>query len=157
MKTLITAAQVVAQAFGDGEYLAPEVVGEADIAAAEHVWIEPVVGARLYAKLLEGEYASLVEEYVAPALAMAVRVVLQPALNERTGQTGLVIPSTPYAETASAASATALMASLRRRRQMLLRRLSDHLSNNDTLYPEYDAVGDVVKHCYRDGGFIQVL
>ena len=154
MKTLITPAQVVALAFGDGEYLAAEAVGEADIAAAEHVWIEPIVGPQLYARLLEGDYATLIEEYVAPALAMAVRVVLQPALNVRTGQTGLVIPSTPYAETSSHAAANALIESLRRRRRMLMARLSDHLSNNCTLYPEYDVKGDVVKLCAIHGGIV---
>ena len=39
MNTLITPAQAVASAFTDGEYLAPEAIGEGDIAAAEQRYI----------------------------------------------------------------------------------------------------------------------
>ncbi len=35
MNTLITPAQAVASAFTDGQYLAPEAIGEGDIAAAD--------------------------------------------------------------------------------------------------------------------------
>jgi len=41
MNTLITPAQAVASAFTDGEYLAPEAIGEGDIAAAEKRYIVP--------------------------------------------------------------------------------------------------------------------
>ena len=44
MNTLITPAQAVASAFTDGEYLAPEAIGEGDIAAAEQRYIVPVIG-----------------------------------------------------------------------------------------------------------------
>lgn len=44
MKTLITPLQVLRLAFGEGEYLPPESVTEADIAAAERRYLVPVIG-----------------------------------------------------------------------------------------------------------------
>ena len=54
MNTLITPAQAVASAFTDGEYLAPEAIGEGDIAAAEQRYIVPVIGRAFHEKLLAG-------------------------------------------------------------------------------------------------------
>ena len=64
MNTLITPAQAVALAFADGEYLAPESVTQSDIAAAEQRYIVPVIGRRLYEKLLAGSHASFTTEYI---------------------------------------------------------------------------------------------
>lgn len=47
MKTLITPSQAVALAFTDGEYVSPAAVGESDIAAAMHRYVEPVIGTPL--------------------------------------------------------------------------------------------------------------
>ena len=54
MKTLITPEQVVALAYADGEYLPPEQITGADIAAAEERRIVPVVGRGLYGRLQIG-------------------------------------------------------------------------------------------------------
>ena len=93
MKNLITNEQVISLAFGDGEYLSPEVVLDSDIASATEQYIIPVVGAQLCEEMLNGAQRTLLNDYVAPALAMAVRTMIQPALNVRTGQGGLYIPS----------------------------------------------------------------
>ena len=79
MKNLITNEQVISLAFGDGEYLSPEVILDSDIALAEDRYIVPVVGAELHQALLDGSYPTLLDDFVAPALAMAVRTVVQPA------------------------------------------------------------------------------
>ena len=54
MNTLVTPLQVLKLAFGEGEYLPPEIIAEADIAGAEQRHIVPVVGRALYEKLLAG-------------------------------------------------------------------------------------------------------
>ena len=154
IKCLITPHEVVRLAFGDGEYIAEETVTMADIAAAEFSHIRPIVGEALYKRMLENGYAELVEEYVAPALAMAVRVMIQPALNVRTGQGGLVMPSTAHASAATTAASEALLGSLRQRRQRLIARLSHHLKENAEKYIEYDAANDITNKCRIDGGFI---
>ena len=93
MQNVITNEQVIQLAFGDGEYLSPEVILVSDITTAEHRYILPLVGEELYKALLGGSYATLLNDYVAPALAMAVRTMIQPALNVCTGQAGLRISS----------------------------------------------------------------
>ena len=101
MKNIITNEEVIELAFGDGEYVSPDVVGDADIAAAAIHYIIPVVGAELYEEMLEGSHPTLRNDFVAPALAMAVRTMIQPSLNVRTGQAGLHIPSSARADTST--------------------------------------------------------
>ena len=48
MQTLITPTVVVARAFADGEYIAPETVSEAAIVAAQETYLRPVTGDALY-------------------------------------------------------------------------------------------------------------
>ena len=78
MKNLITNEQVISLAFADGEYLSPEVVLDSDIASATSRYIIPIVGAELYEALLNGSHQSLLDDFVAPALAMAVRTMISP-------------------------------------------------------------------------------
>ncbi|MBQ5648099.1 MAG: hypothetical protein IIV16_03130 [Alistipes sp.] len=156
MKYLITNQEVVALAFGDGEYLSAEVVSEADIAVAEERYIRPIVGEMLYEKLLSGVYTSLCEEYVAPALAMAVREMIQPALNVRTGQCGLSVSTSMRSDSATKSAAESLQRSLVKRRRALCRRLSNYLNAHASEFPEYDKRGDAMQKCVLDGGYIQI-
>ena len=144
-------------AFGDGEYLAPEVILAADITAAEHRYILPLVGEELYKALLEGSYATLRDDFVAPALAMAVRTTIQPSLNVRTGATGLYIPTSTRGDNASRSATQSLHKSLRMRRQTLLRRLSSHLVAHASEFKEYDPKRDIMLKCTINGGFVQTL
>ena len=156
MKNLITNEQVISLAFGDGEYLSPEVILDSDIALAEDRYILPVVGAELREALLDGSYPTLLDDFVAPALAMAVRTVVQPALNVRTGQAGLQISSSLRADSSTKTAMQSLQKSLRLRRQALLRRLSNHLKNHASEYPAYDPDNDALQNCSIDGGFVQI-
>lgn len=156
MKNLITPEQVISLAFGDGDYISAEVVTEADITLAQHRYISPILGVSLCSAALDEMYDELVNDYIAPALAFAVRVLIQPALNVRCGQTGLVAPSTPVSEAATSSAAQALQRSLERRRDGLLKRLSDHLAEHVECYPEYNPKADAMKKCQTYGGFIQI-
>lgn len=156
MKTLITPAQAVALAFADGEYVSSATVGTPDIAAAMHRYVLPVIGCSLADALAEGRYAALTEDYVAPALAMSVRTMIQRSLNVRTGQVGLSIPTGRGSDTALKSASDELQRSLVRRRHALLRRLSDYLAAHAGEFPEYRPEEDAMQKCSIDGGFVQI-
>lgn len=156
MKNLITPSQCVALAFADGEYIAPEAILEADIAVATHRYINPVAGSALCEAMAAGRYETLLAEYVAPALAMAVRTMLQRALNVRTGQMGLTVPDCSGSQTAVQSASTALQRSLGARRRALLARLSDYLAEHAADFPEYDPSRDAMKNCTINGGIVQI-
>lgn len=65
MQTLITPTVVVARAFADGEYVAPETVSEAAIVAAQETYLRPVTGDALFERLLAGDHADFADEYLA--------------------------------------------------------------------------------------------
>ena len=155
MKNLITNEQVISLAFGDGEYLSSEVILDADIAMAEERYILPVVGAELRKALLKGTYKTLLDDFVAPALAMSVRTMIQPALNVRTGQAGLQISSSLRADSSTKTAMQTLQKSLRLRRQALLRRLSNYLKNHASEFSEYKPSCDILQKWSIDGGFVQ--
>ena len=155
MKNVITNEQVISLAFGDGEYLSPEVILDSDIASAAHRYIVPVVGEELYQELLEGSHRELLDDFVAPALAMAVRTMIQPALNVRTSQAGLIMHSSARSDTATKSAVNALQKSLRLRRQSLLRQLSNYLKNHASEFASYDASRDAMQRCSIDGGYVQ--
>lgn len=144
-------------AFGDGEYISPSTVLDSDIAAAADRYILPVVGAELYQEMLSGSQNGLLNDFVAPALAMAVRTMIQPALNVRTGQGGLHIPSSARSDTSIKTTTLALQKSLCRRRQVLLRQLSNHLRNHPSEFPSYKANEDAMQKCRIDGGYVQMF
>ena len=148
MNTLITPAQAVALAFADGEYLAPESVTQSDIAAAEQRYIVPVIGRRLYEKLLAGSHASFTTEYLAAPAAFFTRIALQPRLDVRTGQCGTVAPK-------SAAYQPAGTQALRRQARTLLRRAAEHLETHAAEFPEYDPHENILNRCTTDGNFVQ--
>ena len=156
MKNLITNEQVIKLAFGDGEFLSPDVVLDSDIASATHRYIIPVVGAELCEAMLGGSHKTLLDDFVAPALAMAVRTMIQPALNVRTGQAGLSISSSLRSDSSTKSAIGSLQRSLRNRRQALLRRLSNYLKNNASEFPSYDVGKDAMQKCSIDGGYVQM-
>ena len=155
MKTLIPPAQVVALAFTDGEYLAPEAVGEGDIAAAEQRYIVPVIGQALYEKLLSGSYADFTAEYLAAPTALFTRIAVQPRLDIRTGQCGTIAPKSGCYQPADAESRRELHRSLRRQARMLLRRAAGRLEAHPGEFPEYDPEKNILKRCSTDGNLVQ--
>ena len=157
MKNIISPAEAVNLAWGTGEYLSPQAVAEADIAAAEQRYIIPVIGRPLAQALADGLYPELRNDYAAPALAMFVRVMLQPTMDVRTGQTGSVVQSGACADPASSEARAASLRALRRRAGVLLRRLSERLDADPASYPEYDPEQNILKHCSTDGGIVQIF
>lgn len=153
MKTLVTPEQIIASAFADGEYLPPEAITEADILAAEYRYLRPVAGEALCEALRGGSHPELLADYAAPALAAAVRLLIQPRLDVRCGAMGTLSPGGSQTEAAGDSRITALTKALRTRMRTLMRRLSDHLESG--AYPEYDPEQNILKHCTIDGNIIQ--
>lgn len=158
MKTLITSEQVAALAFtagGDG-LLDPAAVAESDIAAAEHRYLVPVVGPALYERLLAGEYAELVTDYLAAPLALWTRVLVQPRLEVHTGSCGAVVADPDGAEPVAAEQSQRLLHALRGQARTLMLRASDHLDARAEDYPEYDPKQNILKRCRIHGDFVQI-
>ena len=155
MQNVITNEEVIQLAFGDGEYVSPSVVRDADIDTAAHRYIIPIVGKELYKEMLEGSHATLRSDFVAPALAMAVRTMIQPALDVRTGQAGVSFSSSLRADSSTKAALNALHKSLRLRRQALLKRLSSHLKEHSSEYASYLPGRDIMQKCSINGGYVQ--
>lgn len=155
MQNVITNEQVISLAFSDGEYVSPDVVLDSEIDSAAHRYIVPIVGKEFYKEMLDGAHQTLVADFVAPALAMAVRTVIQPALNVRTGQGGLYIPTSTRSDTATRGTINGFHKSLRLRRDALLRRLSDYLRDHAEEYPSYDAERDIMQKYTISGGYVQ--
>ena len=156
MKTLITNNDVVALAFDGAEYVAPQSITAADIAAATARFITPIVGKPLFAAFCEGRYPDLPEEYVAPALAMGVRVTVQPSLNVRLTTAGLTAPSSTTSSPPSVEASAALANSLAKRLRYLCLRLSQHRDEGCEEYAEYDSDKNPLNRCCIYGGVVQV-
>ena len=157
MKTIIDQSLVLALAFGEAEHLSHQVVGSADIIVATERYITPILGQKLTDALIEGKYSDLAEEYVAPALAFAVRLVIQPAINLRMGDSGLVAPKGEAMESPDSDAVRQLQRSLRMRTKQLLRRLSDYVERNAVQFKEYKSSENIFNRCSIDGGVVQIL
>lgn len=156
MNTLITPLQVLKLAFGDGEYLPPETITEADIAAAEQRHVVPVIGRRLYEKLLDDSYAGFRDAYLAAPTALFTRAVLQPRLDIRTGQCGTTAPKTACGQPAGDTARRSQQRALRAEARTLLLRAAEHLRAHREEFPEYDFENDILRHCTTHGGFVQI-
>ena len=156
MNTLVTPLQVLKLAFGEGEYLPPEIIAEADIAGAEQRHIVPVVGRALYEKLLAGSYPDFRTEYLASPAALFTRAVLQPRLDVRTGQCGTSAPKSDTGQPADEEARRALLRTLRTEARAMLRRAALHLRTHADEFPEYNPSRDILNRCTTDGGFVQI-
>ena len=156
MNNIITPAEVVRLAFTDGEYVAPEAIGEADIEAAIRRRMEPVAGHELCEALRAGAYPDFTAGYAAPAIALCVRVLVQPRLNAATGQTGLAVPSASNRKAADTEARAELMRALRIRAREAVRRMSDYLDAHAAEMAEYDPERNILKRCTCYGGFVQI-
>lgn len=129
IRTLIDSERVMALAYADAPYTPQQMITPAAIISAEQKYLAPVVGGAMIGALAEEKYIKLYEDYVAPALALYVRYVVD-------GQ------GAPTAKSI-----------LQRGRQMM-RRLSDHLEENHSQYPEYEPSENILIRCSLDGGIV---
>ena len=155
MQTLITPTVVVARAFADGEYVAPETVSEAAIVAAQETYLRPVTGDALFERLLAGDHADFTDEYLAAPLALYVRYLIAPQLDLRHGQGGTVQPRSDGFAAASDATLRRSRRALLKTARRLLRRASDYLESHAAQFPLYDPQANVLNRWSIDGKLVQ--
>lgn len=93
IKTLITPSEVIEIAFDDRFRLPAEHINPAQILAAEARYIQPVFGDIYYA-LQQGDLPEFLDDYIKPALALYVKVLLFPTLGVIQGTLGLSYAAT---------------------------------------------------------------
>jgi len=157
MNMLITPEEVIRLSFRESEYLRSTTVLEADIVAATDRFITPIIGQTMVEQLSLGDYRELMSDYIAPALAASVRLLIQPLLNIRTEEAGATSPRTDSTQQAPQSAMLALHNSLKQRARQLLKRVSDHLNKNADKYPEYDPKSNILNRCSINGGFVQTF
>lgn len=155
MKTLISPVQALRLAFPEGGALAPETITEADLAAAEHRYLRPVVGAALHERLLDGAYADFTADCLAPCAALAARLLAGRRLDLHATRIGTLAPKSDCGGPPGEPSLRARQRALRAELQSLLRRASDYLDGHRARFPEYDPEANVLNRCTTDGGFVQ--
>ena len=156
-QTLITPEKVVALAFCDGECIDADAVSTLDIAVAEERCVVAVAGSRMYAAMREGRYVDFCEEYVAPVVALRVRLLMLPSMVARSGRFGVSVPASSTMKSPSERQVTQLERSLREKARALQHRMSRHLNENAKEYPEYDPSQNILNRCSNDGNIVQTL
>ena len=156
MNTLITPLQFQKLAFGSCEYLQPTDFGEADIAAAEQRYILPVIGPALHARLLTGDCADFRTDYLATPVALYTRLLLQPRLDIRTGQSGTTAPKTSWCQPADGEALHRRRHALHSEARALLRRAVEYIETHRDEFPEYRPEKNILNRCSTDGGFVQI-
>ncbi len=156
MKTMITPLQVVRETFGAMEPVSVECISEADIAAAENRYIAPALGAELHAALLEGRYADFVGEYVAPALALYTRYLVQPRLAVKTLSAGTVAPKTSVSQPATDKAQREQRKAVLHEARALLYRAVDHLNAHAGEFAEFDPAACPLNRCRIHGEFVEI-
>lgn len=153
----VSKADILASAFSDGGYIDERVISDTDITTACRRYVIPVTGEALFDALAsKEEYAGLWRGTVVPAIALGVRLVVQPRLYMATQSAGATVYSDNDTAVPSDAMRADVMLSVRRSLSTQLRALSEYLDNNAAAYPEYDARRNILNRCSTDGGIVQI-
>ncbi len=129
-RVIIDPERVLTLAFSGDRFTSAQSITPQSILLAQRKYLEPVIGEAMVEAMAEGAYTTLYEDYVAPALAEYVRIVVD-------------LPSAPADKKG------------RNRARNLMAHLSEHLEENLTQYPEYDPNANVLRRCAIRGGFVQ--
>lgn len=156
-QNIITSAEVIATAFSDGEHIASGSITDIDIATSIEHWIAPITGRALLDAVCEGKYATLRNDYIAPAVALCTRLVVQPRLNVQTSQLGLTVPAGSSHKAADSKAREELQRALRHRAQSARKRLSAYLEQHAAEFKEYCSDDNILTRCSCDGGFVQIF
>ncbi|MFR9650741.1 MAG: hypothetical protein SNG35_01800 [Rikenellaceae bacterium] len=130
MRCLIEPQRVIAIAYAGSGYIPQELITQSDIITAQQRYLIPVVGEGLFNALMMGEYTALYDDYVEPALAHFVKIIVD-------------APASPATKRSLTIART------------MMRRLSDYLDDNARSYPEYSGSENILKRVRLDGGFVQ--
>lgn len=153
MEKLITREEVVRLAFASNPSIAPSAIPETAIVTAQEKFVRPVVG-RLYERIGGGELPALLDEYIKPALAFYVKLLVLPVVASPVGQTGVVKYRSSGFAPASERELSRLERKTRSNALMLMRIAVAHIESNRQLYPEYEPSENVLNRISTDGGIV---
>ncbi|MBR2429026.1 MAG: hypothetical protein IKB15_03500 [Alistipes sp.] len=151
MKRVINPKDVLRLAYSSEELLPSTIILDSDIVEAECRYIEPLVGETMMEALRDGEYGELVDEYIAPALALWTRYLVEQVAYYRCTSCHSKSPSTAMIE-----QLRLTIRALRRKASTLTRRLTNHLNTHGDDYPEYIAFNNPQNHCFIYGDIVQI-
>jgi hypothetical protein len=155
METLITPAQVARMAFTGPDFITEEAVPAATILAAEQKFVRPVLGGSFCAALLRGAYPEFLTDYLQPALALYVKMLMLPSLAVQTGSAGIVEVNSRNLARAGEGKLRAAVLRVRRDALALMRRAVEYLESSPAgTWPEYDPAANVLNRCSMDGGIV---
>lgn len=154
---LTTPQEVTATAFAIDEHMDASAVTHADITLAEERYIVPIMGRRMYERMLDGEYELLRVKYAAPAVAYFTRLLMQPLCDINTGRFGATVPQSSYYAAAERSKLLDARRMLREKARTLQQMLSDALDRDKEQYPDYRPEENILHHCMTNGGIVQVL
>lgn len=152
MRTLITPKDVLRLAYSTEEMLPSSIVLDVDIIEAECRHILPILGKGVMARLVAGEYKELMNDYVAPALALWTRYGIEQVAHHRSAACHNEHPTGADNERLR----TTLHA-LRNKASALTRRLSDYLNANSESFTEYDPDKNPLNRCFIHGNIIEIF
>ncbi len=152
---LITPQQVAGDAFRTPDMMPPQAVSEATILAAQQKYIVPVLGAALCAAMARGTRSELLTDYVQPALALYVKMLMMPSLALQTGPAGVAELNSRNLARAGEGKLHAAVRRLQGDALALMRRATDHIESAPVgAYPEYDPELNILNRCSTDGGVV---
>ncbi len=154
MENLISPEEVALQAFAPLDRVTPADVNPLTIAVAQERFIVPVLGAAMVEALAAGSYAELLNQSVAPALALYTRVLMIPALALRIGSVGVSRSANQYLDAATENELRSLRRTALAQAATLLQKAVTAIESAPDRYPEYDAHQNIWHSCRTDGGVV---
>lgn len=120
------------------------------ILATQRMFIEPILGSDLYNKIsndiagagLSGNYKTLTDTWIAPALAWYTFSELIPDVGVQVARGGVYRSNAENSTTASIAELNYYQQKQRDRGEHFALRLTDYLCSNSTLFPEFSTNSD---------------
>lgn len=148
MDTLIKSDDVLSLAYTADGRVTNLKITKVDIAAAEGQFLLPIIGEELYKSLMQGNYPTLLQEYVAPQVAAWTRYIVEPIMVERCGYES----SAAYNEVRKV-----IYRRLRGIARNLSRQLSNYLNAHCDEFSEYNPADNPLNHCSIDGDVVQIF
>jgi hypothetical protein len=150
---IITPAKVAELAFRAPDFISADSIGEATILAAQQKFIAPVFG-KLYERLCEGAYTDFVDEYLAAALALYVKMQMLPTLAVQAGGGGVVEVTSKNLTRVGDAKLRHAVRRLRSDAAALIDRAVAHIEAYPEEFPEYDSHQNIRNRISTDGGIV---
>ncbi|MDR2912443.1 MAG: hypothetical protein LBV38_03985 [Alistipes sp.] len=154
MELIISPAKVAESAFRAPDLVPSDAVSEAVILAAQQKFVRPVLGAALYEAVCRGQYPTLTEEYLAPPLALYVKLLMLPALAVQSGVAGVVEATSRNFARAGDSKIYEARRRLRGDARALMMRAVEHIESLAGAYPEYSPRENVMRRVSTEGGVI---